>query len=476
MIRYNNKDNAALKEKDKMIGRTIAAIATAPGEAGIGIVRISGEKSIEILKKVFRPGKVTDIENIPSRKMVYGHAVNKNGEILDEVLAVIMRKPYSYTTEDVVEIHCHGGIVPVRRILEEVLRCGADIAEPGEFTKRAFLNGRIDLAQAEAVIDVITSKTETGLSAALNQLEGELSREIRKIMDNLLSMMAHIEASIDFPEHDVEEITAGNIKRMLLEARESIVELIESFDEGKIIRDGLNTAIIGRPNVGKSSLLNVLLKENRAIVTDIPGTTRDIIEEYLNIGGVLIRLIDTAGIRETEDIVERIGVERTKEAINNSDLVILVLDASSPLQQEDNDIIGLIKGKKVLAVLNKMDLGIDIDEKYLIDLFGEENVLEMSVKNRIGIDKLEERIKGLVFHGKLSIRKNNMVTNVRHKSLLDRALENIERALESIEDEIPIDLISVDIREAWNSLGAITGDTVGEDIIKEIFSKFCIGK
>lgn len=459
-----------------MIEKTIAAIATAPGEAGIGIVRISGEKSIEIFKKVFKPKKNIDSDRIPSRTVIYGHAVDRDGKVLDEVLAIIMRKPYSYTTEDVVELHCHGGIVPVRRIMEEVLKSGADIAEPGEFTKRAFLNGRIDLSQAEAVIDVITSKTETGLNAALNQLEGELSKDIRSIIDKLLSMLAHIEASIDFPEHDVEEITINNIKIMLMETRVSVSALIESFDEGKIVRDGLRTAIIGRPNVGKSSLLNVLLKENRAIVTEVPGTTRDIIEEYLNIGGVLIRLIDTAGIRETQDVVERIGVERTKEAISNSDLVILVLDASEQLLQEDYEIIELIESKKVIAVLNKTDLGLTIDEKHLADLFGQDNVIEMSVKDRIGIDILEERIKGLVFHGRLSIKKNSMVTSIRHKSLLDRALESMDRALSSIEDEIPVDLVSVDIKEAWSFLGAIIGNTVEEDIMKEIFSKFCIGK
>lgn len=459
-----------------MIEKTIAAIATAPGEAGVGIIRISGERSIEILKKVFKPKKNIDVDRIPSRTVTYGHAVDRNGAILDEVLAMIMRKPYSYTTENVVELHCHGGIVPVRRIMEEVLRNGADIAEPGEFTKRAFLNGRIDLAQAEAVIDVITSKTETGLNAALNQLEGELSKAVRSIMDKLLSMLAHIEASIDFPEHDVEEITISNIKDLLMEARASASALVETFDEGKIVRDGLRTTIVGRPNVGKSSLLNVLLKENRAIVTEVPGTTRDIIEEYLNIGGVLIRLIDTAGIRETEDIVERIGVERTKEAISNSDLVIFVLDASDQLLQEDNQIIELLKTKKVIAVLNKIDLGLAIDIKYLTELFGQYNVIKMSVKDQFGIDILEETIKGLVFQGKLSTNKNSMVTSIRHKSLLDRALENMDRALSSIEDEIPIDLISVDIREAWSCLGAITGDTVEEDIMKEIFSKFCIGK
>jgi len=464
------------KEEKAMSDGTIAAIATAPGEAGIGIVRISGEKSIQILKKVFKPKKNIDIEDIPSRNVIYGHAIDRNGEVLDEVLVIIMRGPYSYTTEDIAEIHCHGGIVPVRRIMEEVLRNGADIAGPGEFTKRAFLNGRIDLAQAEAVIDVITSKTDMGLDAALNQLKGELSKEIKGIMDKLLSMLAHIEASIDFPEHDVEEITVNRLNDMLISTGDAIEDLLESFEEGKIMKDGLSTAIIGRPNVGKSSLLNLLLKENRAIVTEIPGTTRDIIEEYLNVGGIPIRLIDTAGIRESVDIVERLGVERTKSAIIDSDLVILVLDASNKLSGDDNDIIDLIKSKKVIAVLNKIDLGLDIEDQYLYDLFGADNVIKMSVKNRMGLDKLEERIKGLVFHGKLNVSKNNLVTGIRHKRLLEKALESIKGAVLSIENQIPVDLISVDIKEAWTSLGAITGDTVGEDIVNEIFSKFCIGK
>jgi len=456
--------------------RTIAAIATAPGEAGIGIVRMSGDDSIDILKKVFKPKRNIDVDKIKSRTVTYGHAVDENGGILDEVLVIIMRKPYSYTTEDVVEIHCHGGIVPVRRIMEQVLKNGASLAEPGEFTKRAFLNGRIDLAQAEAVIDVITSKTDSGLNAALTQLEGELSLEIKKIMDTLMSMLAHIEASIDFPEHDIEEITVSRIRSMLLEAGESVQKLLDTFDEGRILRDGLITAIVGKPNVGKSSLLNVLLRENRAIVTEIPGTTRDIIEEYLNLGGVLIRIIDTAGIRETEDIVEQIGVQRTKEAISKSELVILVIDASKKLEEEDEAIIKLLDKKKVIVALNKIDLGIQVDRQYLSNTFGIENIIEMSVKNKTGISSLEERIKDMVFHGKLSIGNNMMITNVRHKDLLDKAKDSIDHALTSIEEGIPVDLVSVDIREAWTKLGAITGDTASEDIIKEIFSKFCIGK
>ncbi len=455
---------------------TIAAIATAPGEAGIGIVRLSGDKSIDILKKVFMPKSGIDIEDMPSRKAMYGYAVDRNENVLDEVLAIIMRSPYSYTTEDVVEIHCHGGIVPVRRVMEEVLRNGAEIAEPGEFTKRAFLNGRIDLAQAEAVIDIITSKTGIGLNAALNQLKGELSKEIKRIMESLLSMLASIEASIDFPEHDAEEITATNLKSLLINAKDSLSTLLESFEEGKIVKEGLGTAIIGRPNVGKSSLLNLLLKENRAIVTEIPGTTRDIIEEYLNIGGMPVRLVDTAGIRESQDIVERIGVERTKSAIEDADLIILVLDASDKMIEEDFEIIELVKSKKVIGVLNKIDLGINIEYQHLCSLLGSENIIKMSVKNRNGLDKLEERIKEMIFHGKLNAGRSNLVTGIRHKNLLEKALRNVDEAILSMESRIPIDLISVDVREAWSNLGSITGDIAGEDIINEIFSKFCIGK
>lgn len=455
---------------------TIAAIATAPGEAGIGIVRLSGSKSIVILDKIFTAKKNIAAVEIPSRVATYGHVLDQEGSVVDEVLVLVMRAPYSYTTEDVVEIHCHGGIVPVRRILELLLKNGAVMAEPGEFTKRAFLNGRIDLTQAEAVIDVITSKTETGLNAALNQLEGELSQEIHRIMDGLLGILAHIEASIDFPEHDIEEVTSENILSSSIDLSKSIKKLIESFDEGKIIRDGLSTAIVGRPNVGKSSLLNILIKENRAIVTDVPGTTRDIIEEYLNISGILVKLVDTAGIRETEDVVERIGVERTKAAIDEAELVIFTVDASTKLTEEDQDIIELIGNKKVIVAANKIDKGKTVDLDYLTEKFYRDNVVEISVKERIGIDALEDKIKSIVYQGQAGISKNKMVTNIRHKDLLDKAFESVERAIDSLRNGIPVDLLSVDIKEAWSRLGQITGDVVEEDIIKEIFSKFCVGK
>jgi len=459
-----------------MFEDTIAAIATAPGEAGIGIVRISGSMAIDILNKVFKGKRSKSVFDIPSRVVSYGHIVDDLDNVIDEVLSIIMRKPNSYTTEDVVEIHCHGGIIPVRRIMELVLKNGAVMAEPGEFTKRAFLNGRIDLTQAEAVIDVITSKTETGLNAALNQLEGELSKELHSIMGDLLSILAHIEASIDFPEHDIEEVTQDNILKAAIKVVATMKKLSDSFEEGKIIRDGLSTAIVGSPNVGKSSLLNILIKENRAIVTDIPGTTRDIIEEYLNMGGVLVKLIDTAGIRETEDVVEKIGVERTKSAIKEAEVIIFVIDASMSLAQEDYDILKLIESKKVIVAANKIDKGIHEDVNKLIEIFAQENIIKMSVKQKIGTLELEAKIKDLVYHGQANVSKNKMVTNIRHKDLLDKALDSVSRAIAGLKDGVPIDLLSVDIKEAWRRLGQITGDVVEEDIINEIFSKFCIGK
>ncbi len=459
-----------------MIDDTIAAIGTAPGEAGIGIVRMSGSESEHILSKLFKPKKDIKVKNMPSRQVVYGVAFDMENNPIDEVLVIIMRAPYSYTTEDVCEIHCHGGFISVRKILDIVLQNGARMAEAGEFTKRAFLNGRIDLAQAEAVIDIITAKTDKGLSTAFNQLEGELSKEIRRNSNKLLSIVSHIEASIDFPEHDIEEITLNNIKVLMDEVHFNIKALIDSFYQGKIVRDGLNTTIIGRPNVGKSSLLNLLLRENRAIVTDVPGTTRDLIEEYLNISGVLVKLIDTAGIRETEDVVEKIGVQRTKEAIEKSDLVVLVVDISSKLIDQDMEIIELIKNRRTIVVANKMDMGIDEDLSYLKQKFGEENVILMSVVNRIGLDHLEKSIKEILYSGEVIPSSKNLVTNARHKNLLDKAFESVGSCIDSINEEMPIDMLSIDIKDAWNYLGQITGDSVEEDIVNEIFKNFCVGK
>lgn len=464
------------KRGGNVLEDTIAAVGTAPGESGIGIVRLSGSLSIEILEKIFKAKKWKSTYDIPSRYMTYGYIFDDEGKRVDEVLAVIMKAPYSYTAEDVVEIHCHGGIVPIWKIMGLILNKGARPAEPGEFTKRAFLNGRIDLAQAEAVIDVITAKTEGGLDNALNQLGGVLSQQIKDIMNILISILAHIEASIDFPEHDIEELTIENVKNNILIAKDNIKELLNTYDEGKIQREGLSTAIVGRPNVGKSSLLNVLLKENRAIVTDIPGTTRDIIEEYLNLGGILIKLIDTAGLRETEDVVEKIGVERTKEAIDKADLIIFVIDVSEKLTKEDWDIISLTKGKKVIVVGNKIDLGINANLDEIQRIFGKNSIVKMSIKEYKGIKEIEKAIVDIVYSGSVKSKNTSLISNVRHKFLLEKTEDSLEKAQEAIETGIPVDLISVDIRDAWRYLGEITGDTVEEDIVTEIFSRFCIGK
>ena len=459
-----------------MFEDTITAVGTAPGESGIGIVRISGNLSIEILKSIFKGKKAKEVKDIPNRSMTYGHIIDKDRRIIDEVLVVIMKGPYSYTAEDVVEIHCHGGSLSIRKITEEVLKNGARLAEPGEFTKRAFLNGRIDLAQAEAVIDVITSKTDGGLDNALGQLEGLLSIQIKEIMENLITVITHIEASIDFPEHDIEELTTENVKSNTVIALKKIEELLSTYDEGKIKREGLNTAIVGKPNVGKSSLLNILLKENRAIVTDIPGTTRDIIEEYLNLGGVLLKLIDTAGLRHTEDIVEKMGVERTKAAISKADLIIILLDVSKRLTKEDLDIIELTVDKDVILVGNKTDLGINEDLKYIERHHNVKKLVFMSIKELRGIEELRKAIVDTVYEGNVIHHSSSLVSNIRHKNLLKKAKDSLEKALEAISEYIPVDLISLDIKDAWRYLGEITGDSVEEDIINEIFSRFCIGK
>lgn len=459
-----------------MFEDTITAVGTAPGESGIGIVRISGNMAIEILDSVFKGKKVKEVKDIPNRTMTYGHIVDNENKVIDEVLAVIMKGPYSYTAEDVVEIHCHGGSLSIRKITEEILKKGARLAQPGEFTKRAFLNGRIDLTQAEAVIDIITSKTDGGLDNALNQLEGLLSVQIKEIMEILITVITHIEASIDFPEDDIEEITTENVKNNIVVAKEMIEELLNTYEEGKIKREGLSTAIVGKPNVGKSSLLNILLKENRAIVTDIPGTTRDIIEEYLNLGGVLIKLMDTAGLRHTDDIVEKMGVDRTKDVISKADLIILLLDASKQLTKEDRDIIKMTEDKEVIVVGNKIDLGISEGFGDIEKLFGSKKPVPMSIKELTGIEELKSAIVDMVYGGNVKHHSSSLISNIRHKNLLMEAKDSLGKGIEAISINIPLDLISLDIKDAWRFLGEITGDTVEEDIINEIFSRFCIGK
>jgi len=455
---------------------TIAAISSAVGEAGIGIVRLSGKEAINIANRVFKGVKNKELIQAENRKLNYGHIIDEEGRIIDEVLIVYMKAPYTYTREDVVEIYCHGGIIPVRKVLELLLRKGARLAEPGEFTKRAFLNGRLDLSQAEAVIDIIRAKTDKSFQVSMNQLEGNLSKKITELRDQVLNMIAHVEASIDFPEDDIEEITYEELENMAHRVIEGIKELLNTANSGKILRDGLNTVILGKPNVGKSSLLNALLRENRAIVTDIPGTTRDIIEEFISIDGIPLKIVDTAGIRETEDIVEKIGVDRAKESIELADLIIAVFDASRELTEEDYNIIDLIKGKKSIAIFNKTDLPNSYTMEDLRKLLGHIEIIEASIANGIGIDKLEEKIKEMFYSGSLELDSTVVVTNIRHKNQLEKALRNMESALEDIRANIPLDCIEVDLRDCWDNLGEISGDTISEDILDRIFNEFCIGK
>lgn len=456
---------------------TIAAIATAPGEAGIGIIRISGKNAIDIGDKIFRNKKQCSLKECEERRLNYGYIFDpKNNKKIDEVLVVYIKAPYTYTKEDVVEINCHGGTVPVRRILEIVLENGARLAERGEFTKRAFLNGRIDLSQAEAVMDLISAKTDSSFDISLNQLEGSISSEVKKLQNILLGMLAHIEASIDFPEDDVEDLAYANLKSQGIQVKEKINKLLDTVYTGRILREGLKTVILGKPNVGKSSLLNAILRENRAIVTDIPGTTRDIIEEYVNLRGVPLKIVDTAGIRETEDIVEKLGVDRAKEFLNKADLVIAVFDTSTDLTKEDHDIIELIKNRKSIVLLNKSDLPSKFNEEDIRAYLPDKKIINTAIAENKGVDILEKTIEEMFLSTEVKINDSTIITNVRHRDQLLKAKENIDDALNSIELNMPLDCLEVDIKNCWENLGEITGDTVGEDILDKIFSEFCIGK
>lgn len=454
---------------------SIVAISTAHGEGAIGIIRMSGENAFKIIDKIFKRKANKNIEEYNNRQLVYGHIID-NDQVIDEVLVALMKAPNTYTTENIVEINCHGGSVPMRRVLNLILTHDIRMAEPGEFTKRAFLNGRLDLSQAESVMDLISAKTSKGFDIAYNQLEGYLSKKINLIREEFLDLLSKIEVSIDYPEADIKDITHNEILEVLVENKNIINKMIEGSKTGKIIRDGLSTVIVGKPNVGKSSLLNALLKEAKAIVTNIPGTTRDVIEEYININGIPLKIIDTAGIRETDNEIEKIGVERSKEFFNKADLVILVLNNAEKLSQEDREIINYIENKKVIVVVNKTDLDNKLDYDELNNLIKDKVILKTSVMNDSGIEEVENEIAKMVYHGEVESNENEFITNIRHINALKNALNSINAGINATKSEIGYDFIEVDIKDAYNYLGEITGQTIGEDIIDKIFSKFCLGK
>lgn len=455
-----------------MLFDTIAAISTPRGEGGIGIIRISGDKSFEILDKIFNTKNPN--RDLGFYKFNYGF-IHDNGKIVDEVMAVRMKAPKTYTCEDVVEINCHGGHLISEKVLEIVLKNGARHAEQGEFTKRAFMNGRIDLSQAEAVMDIIQGKTEKSISLSLEQLRGDLRDKIGSFKKALLDVTAHVNVVLDYPEEGIDDPLPSNLKENLENVYAEADRLISSYDKGKKIKEGIKTVIAGKPNVGKSTLLNSLLKEERAIVTHIPGTTRDVIEEIINIKGIPLVLTDTAGIRKTEDIVENIGVEKSKKFIENADLVLLVLDASRELESEDRDVIEEIQNnnKKTIVLLNKIDL----ERKIELDEFKLENILEISAKNNIGIEDMEERIYSYIVEEKVEDSSEKLIiTNIRHKTALEKTKDAIRNIFETIDAGMPMDLISVDLKEALDSLSEITGEISSEDILDHVFGNFCVGK
>ena len=447
---------------------TIAAIATAMSNSGIGIVRISGEESLNIIQKVYKGKTLKD------HAIHYGYIVDGD-ETIDEVLVMVMKGPHSFTGEDTVEINCHGGVYVVKRILETVIKAGARPAEPGEFTKRAFLNGKIDLSQAEAVIDVINSKNEYALKSSVSQLKGNVQKKIKEIREQIIYHTAFIETALDDPEHISVD---GYGETLRLTVDNLICELdvlLKSSDNGRIIKEGIKTVIVGKPNAGKSSLLNVLVGEERAIVTDIAGTTRDVLEEAINLNGVSLNIMDTAGIRNTEDIVEKIGVDKAKTYANEADLVVYVVDASREFDQNDYDIIELIRDKKTIILLNKSDLATVIT-KDMVKSIIDKPIVSISAKEEQGIEEFEEIIKNMFFHGELSFNDEVYITNMRHKAAIQDAYNSLQKVIVSIDNDMPEDFYSIDLLDSYESLGSITGETIGEDLVNEIFSKFCMGK
>ncbi|MDI3538382.1 MAG: tRNA modification GTPase [Bacillota bacterium] len=455
---------------------TIAAIATPVGVGGIGIVRISGPEALPVGDRVFRARRGTKLGEAKGYTVHYGEVVHpETGASIDEALALVMRAPASYTREDVVELHCHGGPLPLRLVLEAVLAAGARLAEPGEFTARAFLNGRIDLAQAEAVADIICAQTEASLRLAQMQLKGRLSEKIRALREALVALAAELEVGIDFPEDDIPELTPPELAARLEEVIRGIEKLIAGGKQGRILREGLPTVILGKPNVGKSSLLNALVGERRALVTDVPGTTRDVIEEVVNIRGIPVRLLDTAGIRETSDLVERLGVEATKERLGEAELVLFMLDAERGWEGDDAEILALCQGRATLVLVNKLDVGRKLTVKEAEELCPGRRVIGLSVKEGWGIEALEEAIAEMVYGG-AGTGEYASVSNIRHLKALEAARENLKGALEAARKGFTLDVISTAVRASLNELGKITGEAVDEEVVEHIFHDFCVGK
>ncbi|HCZ8363097.1 TPA: tRNA uridine-5-carboxymethylaminomethyl(34) synthesis GTPase MnmE [Staphylococcus aureus] len=455
---------------------TITSISTPMGEGAIGIVRLSGPQAVEIADKLYK-GKHL-LNDVPSHTINYGHIIDpESKEVVEEVMVSVLRAPKTFTREDIIEINCHGGILTINRVLELTMTYGARMAEPGEFTKRAFLNGRIDLSQAEAVMDFIRSKTDRASKVAMNQIEGRLSDLIKKQRQSILEILAQVEVNIDYPEYDdVEDATTEFLLEQSKEIKQEINRLLDTGAQGKIMREGLSTVIVGKPNVGKSSMLNNLIQDNKAIVTEVAGTTRDVLEEYVNVRGVPLRLVDTAGIRETEDIVEKIGVERSRKALSQADLILFVLNNNEALTQEDYTLYEVVKNEDVIVIVNKMDLEQNIDINEVKDMIGDTPLIQTSMLKQEGIDELEIQIRDLFFSGEVQNQDMTYVSNSRHISLLKQARQTIQDAIDAAESGVLTDMVQIDLTRTWEILGEIIGETASDELIDQLFSQFCLGK
>ncbi len=455
---------------------TITSISTPMGEGAIGIVRLSGPQAIEIGDILYKGKK--KLSEVETHTINYGHIIDpETNETVEEVMVSVLRAPKTFTREDIIEINCHGGILTINRILELTMTYGARMAEPGEYTKRAFLNGRIDLSQAEAVMDFIRSKTDRASKVAMNQIEGRLSDLIKKQRQSILEILAQVEVNIDYPEYDdVEDATTDFLLEQSKRIKEEINQLLETGAQGKIMREGLSTVIVGRPNVGKSSLLNNLIQDNKAIVTEVAGTTRDVLEEYVNVRGVPLRLVDTAGIRDTEDIVEKIGVERSRKALSEADLILFVLNNNEPLTEDDQTLFEVIKNEDVIVIINKTDLEQRLDVSELREMIGDMPLIQTSMLKQEGIDELEIQIKDLFFGGEVQNQDMTYVSNSRHISLLKQARQSIQDAIDAAESGIPMDMVQIDLTRTWEILGEIIGESASDELIDQLFSQFCLGK